>query len=183
MQQLMEGLRFLLQKELRNSDVSSLGRIVLPKRETESHLPVLTAREGISLPMQDLETSQLWSFKFRFWPNNKSRMYILESTAQFNGKLDSMFQVIRARKAGCQEQLLVDPMPVIEDGIFDSIIPDIVVARARYSDLYLPLAEGMNMALGMNCAFSADFSMSFLPDDGLGSSSSCMESLSLDDFY
>ncbi|KAL5985430.1 B3 domain-containing transcription factor [Asimina triloba] len=52
-------LRFLLQKELRNSDVGSLGRIVLPKTGAEAHLPVLTSREGILISMDDMDTLQI----------------------------------------------------------------------------------------------------------------------------
>ncbi|KAG6471213.1 hypothetical protein ZIOFF_072314 [Zingiber officinale] len=78
--QAVAGLRFLLQKELRNSDVSQLGRIVLPKKEAEAYLPNLTYREGIAINMDDLENLHVWTFKYRFWPNNRSRMYILENT-------------------------------------------------------------------------------------------------------
>nr|QTH19306.1 ABI19 [Zea mays] len=77
------GLRVLLQKELRNSDVSQLGRIVLPKKEAESYLPILMAKDGKSLCMHDLLNSQLWTFKYRYWFNNKSRMYVLENTGDY----------------------------------------------------------------------------------------------------
>lgn len=61
--------------------------------------------------------------------------------------------------------------PPTEEGIFDSIVPDIVVARARYSDLFLPWApDSLSMAFGLNYAFSADFPLSF-PDEMLGTSS------------
>ncbi|XP_068651077.1 B3 domain-containing protein LFL1-like [Aristolochia californica] len=77
------GLRFLLQKELQNSDVSSLGRMVLPKKEAEAHLPILNARDGIMITMEDMENARVWNFKYRYWPNNKSRMYILEHIGEF----------------------------------------------------------------------------------------------------
>ncbi|KAL6839993.1 hypothetical protein ACP4OV_029803 [Aristida adscensionis] len=77
------NLRFLLQKVLKQSDVGSLGRIVLPKKEAEMHLPELTTRDGISIPMEDIGTSQVWNMRYRFWPNNKSRMYLLENTGEF----------------------------------------------------------------------------------------------------
>uniref|UniRef100_A0A0E0JSL2 Uncharacterized protein n=1 Tax=Oryza punctata TaxID=4537 RepID=A0A0E0JSL2_ORYPU len=54
-----KNLRFLLQKVLKQSDVGSLGRIVLPKKEAEVHLPELKTRDGISIPMEDIGTSQL----------------------------------------------------------------------------------------------------------------------------
>nr|WDA53408.1 b3 domain-containing transcription factor lec2 [Erycina pusilla] len=198
----MNGLRFLLQKELRNSDVGSLGRVVLPKKESEANLPILTAREGISLLMIDSESARVWNFKFRFWPNNKSRMYILENTGEFvrshglgSGDFIMLYKddvedryIIRAKKAGIQEPDLTS-LPAIEDGIFDSIVADIVVTRARYSDLYLPLADGMNMAFGLNCAFSADLLMNF-PEEKLENNSAepahklgSMENLTLDDLF
>ncbi|GJN16955.1 hypothetical protein PR202_gb03985 [Eleusine coracana subsp. coracana] len=54
-----KNLRFLLQKVLKQSDVGSLGRIVLPKKEAEIHLPELKTRDGISIPMEDIGTSRL----------------------------------------------------------------------------------------------------------------------------
>ncbi|KAM6549507.1 hypothetical protein CsatB_021183 [Cannabis sativa] len=76
-------LRFLFQKELRNSDVSSLRRMILPKKAAEAHLPVLESKEGIVINMDDLDGLHVWSFKYRFWPNNNSRMYVLENTGDF----------------------------------------------------------------------------------------------------
>nr|POE55137.1 b3 domain-containing transcription factor fus3 [Quercus suber]POE55138.1 b3 domain-containing transcription factor fus3 [Quercus suber] len=48
-------LRFLFQKELRNSDVSSLRRMILPKKAAEAHLPILDSKEGILINMDDLD--------------------------------------------------------------------------------------------------------------------------------
>ncbi|XP_042449221.1 B3 domain-containing protein LFL1-like [Zingiber officinale] len=181
--QAVAGLRFLLQKELRNSDVSQLGRIVLPKKEAEAYLPNLTCREGIAINMDDLENLHVWTFKYRFWPNNRSRMYILENTGDYVKehrlqlgdfvmiyKDDSKDRyVIRAKKQA-EREARVGP---VDEGIFDSILPDIVVGRARYSDLFLPLAEGMNgmaYGCGLSYAFEEDFPTALL-DDGTGSSS------------
>ncbi|URE23155.1 B3, partial [Musa troglodytarum] len=178
--QAVDGLRFLLQKELRNSDVSQLGRIVLPKKEAEAHLPNLTSRDGIVMNMDDLENLQVWTFKYRFWPNNRSRMYILENTGDYVKehhlelgdfimiyKDDSKDRyVIRAKKAGSSEPSVAPA----DEGIFDSILPDIVVGSVRYSDLFLPLAEGMNVAYGygLSYAFEEDIPMTF-PDGSTGS--------------
>ncbi|KAJ0052534.1 hypothetical protein Pint_02534 [Pistacia integerrima] len=76
-------LKFLFQKELKNSDVSSLRRMVLPKKAAESYLPILESKEGILISMDDLDGLHVWSFKYRFWPNNNSRMYVLENTGGF----------------------------------------------------------------------------------------------------
>ncbi|KAG5252263.1 ABSCISIC ACID INSENSITIVE protein [Salix suchowensis] len=92
-----KNLRFLLQKVLKQSDVGSLGRIVLPKKEAETHLPELEARDGISIAMEDIGTSRVWNMRYRFWPNNKSRMYLLENTGDFvrtNGLQEGDFIVI-----------------------------------------------------------------------------------------
>ncbi|GMH20415.1 hypothetical protein Nepgr_022256 [Nepenthes gracilis] len=75
-----KNLRFLLQKVLKQSDVGNLGRIVLPKKEAETHLPELEERDGIPIAMEDIATSRVWNMRYRFWPNNKSRMYLLENT-------------------------------------------------------------------------------------------------------
>ncbi|KAG8066714.1 hypothetical protein GUJ93_ZPchr0004g38602 [Zizania palustris] len=73
----------VLRKDLTNSDVSNIGRIVMPKRDAEAHLPPLPHREGVVLVMDDFKIATTWNFKYRFWPNNKSRMYVLESTGVF----------------------------------------------------------------------------------------------------
>ncbi|KAL1546662.1 B3 domain-containing transcription factor [Salvia divinorum] len=92
-----KNLKFLLQKVLKQSDVGNLGRIVLPKKEAESHLPELETRDGISITMEDIGTSRVWNMRYRFWPNNKSRMYLLENTGDFvraNGLQEGDFIVI-----------------------------------------------------------------------------------------
>ncbi|KQJ85278.1 hypothetical protein BRADI_5g26100v3 [Brachypodium distachyon] len=73
----------VLRKDLTNSDVGNIGRIVLPKRDAEANLPALLERDGLILQMDDFNLVATWNFKYRFWPNNKSRMYILESTGEF----------------------------------------------------------------------------------------------------
>ncbi|KAL6844362.1 hypothetical protein ACP4OV_026035 [Aristida adscensionis] len=75
--------RMVLRKDLTNSDVGNIGRIVLPKRDAEANLPPLLERDGMILEMDDLVLPATWKFKYRFWPNNKSRMYILETTGEF----------------------------------------------------------------------------------------------------
>ncbi|XP_054780774.1 B3 domain-containing transcription factor ABI3-like [Prosopis cineraria] len=92
-----KNLKFLLQKVLKQSDVGNLGRIVLPKKEAESHLPELEERDGISIAMEDIGTSRVWNMRYRYWPNNKSRMYLLENTGDFvraNGLQEGDFIVI-----------------------------------------------------------------------------------------
>ncbi|KAK8607339.1 hypothetical protein V6N13_053080 [Hibiscus sabdariffa] len=51
------------------------------QRAAEAHLPVLESKEGIPITMDDLDGLHVWSFKF--WPNNNSRMYVLENTGEF----------------------------------------------------------------------------------------------------
>ncbi|KAJ0966861.1 hypothetical protein J5N97_023778 [Dioscorea zingiberensis] len=77
------GLVRILQKELTNSDVSNVGRIVLPKKEAEANLPQLGEKELMVLRMKDFVFPYTWNFKYRYWPNNKSRMYVLETTGDF----------------------------------------------------------------------------------------------------
>ncbi|KAI5080537.1 hypothetical protein GOP47_0003720 [Adiantum capillus-veneris] len=77
-----KNLRLLFQKELKQSDVGNLGRIVLPKA-AETCLPPLESRDGLNLLVEDLNSSKVWNMRYRFWPNNKSRMYLLENTSDF----------------------------------------------------------------------------------------------------
>ncbi|EFJ05287.1 hypothetical protein SELMODRAFT_431656 [Selaginella moellendorffii] len=99
-----KSVKFLLQKELKPSDVGNLGRIVLPKKEAEIHLPYLSLREGIMLAMEDVLTAQTWHFRYRFWPNNKSRMYLLEGTGDYVKshllKEGDLIQIYRDAKTG-----------------------------------------------------------------------------------
>ncbi|KAG9447480.1 hypothetical protein H6P81_013608 [Aristolochia fimbriata] len=103
-----KNLRFLLQKVLKQSDVGNLGRIVLPKKEAETHLPELDARDGIAIQMEDIGTSRVWNMRYRYWPNNKSRMYLLENTGDFvrsNGLQEGDFIVIYS-DAKCSKYMI-----------------------------------------------------------------------------
>ncbi|XP_028212572.1 B3 domain-containing transcription factor ABI3-like isoform X4 [Glycine soja] len=69
------------------------------QKEAETHLPELEARDGISITMEDIGTSRVWNMRYsiRYWPNNKSRMYLLENTGDFvraNGLQEGDFIVI-----------------------------------------------------------------------------------------
>ncbi|KMZ71400.1 hypothetical protein ZOSMA_181G00350 [Zostera marina] len=102
------GYKFLFQKELKNSDVSNLGRIILPKRESEGNLPYLMVKDGIYLNIKELFNTTVWRMKYRFWPNNKSRMYVLENTGEFvkvnelkSGDFISFYQDINSQLYIC----------------------------------------------------------------------------------
>ncbi|KAK7362826.1 hypothetical protein VNO77_04950 [Canavalia gladiata] len=73
----------ILTKELKNSDVGCLGRIVLPKREAEMKLPALWDKEGIDVVLKDVYSELRWNLKYKYWSNNKSRMYVLENAGDF----------------------------------------------------------------------------------------------------
>ncbi|KAK4259814.1 hypothetical protein QN277_006107 [Acacia crassicarpa] len=76
-------LKKLFTKKLKTSDVGFMGRIVLPKKEAEKNLPALSNKEGIELVVKDVCTNQQWSMKYKYWCNNKSRIYVLEKTGNF----------------------------------------------------------------------------------------------------
>ncbi|GMP29982.1 hypothetical protein CsSME_00004858 [Camellia sinensis var. sinensis] len=117
-------------KELQTSDVGSLRRMIVPKKAAEDYLPTLTEKEGFFMRMDDMDGLHVWSFKFRYWPNNTSRMYVLENTGEFvnthalkQGDYMMMYQdqqnqnfVIRGRKASDQdiyiECTMNGPVPV-----------------------------------------------------------------------
>ncbi|KAL3522189.1 hypothetical protein ACH5RR_015023 [Cinchona calisaya] len=67
----------LFEKMLSASDAGRIGRLVLPKRCAEAYFPPISQPEGLPLKVQDLKGKE-WVFQFRFWPNNNSRMYVLE---------------------------------------------------------------------------------------------------------
>ncbi|XP_073222857.1 B3 domain-containing transcription repressor VAL1-like [Cicer arietinum] len=67
----------LFEKTLTISDVGRLGRMVLPKPCVETYFPPISQPEGIPLQIEDVKGNKL-VFRFRFWPNNSSRIYLLE---------------------------------------------------------------------------------------------------------
>ncbi|MCO5554144.1 hypothetical protein L7F22_007670 [Adiantum nelumboides] len=67
----------LFEKVLSASDAGKVGRLVLPKACAEAYFPPISQPEGVPLIVQD-STGKEWVFQFRFWPNNNSRMYVLE---------------------------------------------------------------------------------------------------------
>ncbi|KAJ7946909.1 B3 domain-containing protein [Quillaja saponaria] len=67
----------LFQKTLSASDAGRIGRLVLPKKCAEAYFPPISQPEGLPLKILDTKGKE-WIFQFRFWPNNNSRMYVLE---------------------------------------------------------------------------------------------------------
>ncbi|XP_057514030.1 B3 domain-containing transcription repressor VAL1-like [Actinidia eriantha] len=67
----------LFEKVLSASDAGRIGRLVLPKACAEAYFPSISQSEGIPIRIQDIKGKE-WTFQFRFWPNNNSRMYVLE---------------------------------------------------------------------------------------------------------
>lgn len=43
----------------------------------QAYFPPISQSEGIPVRIQDVKGNE-WTFQFRFWPNNNSRMYVLE---------------------------------------------------------------------------------------------------------
>lgn len=43
----------------------------------QAYFPSISHPEGLPLKVQDVKGKE-WVFQFRFWPNNNSRMYVLE---------------------------------------------------------------------------------------------------------
>ncbi|XP_017698753.2 B3 domain-containing transcription repressor VAL2-like [Phoenix dactylifera] len=67
----------LFEKILSASDAGRIGRLVLPKACAEAYFPPISQPEGLPLKIQDVKGKE-WVLQFRFWPNNNSRMYVLE---------------------------------------------------------------------------------------------------------
>ncbi|KAL1352601.1 hypothetical protein HN51_016592 [Arachis hypogaea] len=195
------SLRFLFQKELKNSDVSSLRRMVLPKKAAEAFLPPLESKEGILISMDDLDGIHVWSFKYRFWPNNNSRMYVLENTGEFvnahalrMGDSIMVYQdsrnhnyVIQAKKVSDQDEFMEETSDMAND-IF---LNDYEVSKPGcFSLTYPALNDTTGMSFIYETTFSNDSPLDFLggsmtnfsrigPTETFGS----VENLSLDDFY
>lgn len=72
----------LFEKTLSASDAGRIGRLVLPKACAEAYFPSISQPEGVPLKIQDANGKD-WVFQFRFWPNNNSRMYVLEGVTPY----------------------------------------------------------------------------------------------------
>ncbi|XP_022990186.1 B3 domain-containing transcription factor FUS3-like isoform X1 [Cucurbita maxima] len=198
-------LKFLFQKELKNSDVSSLRRMILPKKAAETHLPTLESKEGIIITMDDLDGVHVWNFKYRFWPNNNSRMYVLENTGDFVnahgiqlGDFILVYQdfedhsyVIQAKKASDPEIYSDIANSCVMNG--DIVFQDFNASKAANS-MYVPSSTMddpvSSFIYDTSSAFDNDSPFDFMSSsmtnysrvggiEGFGS----VENLSLDDFY
>ncbi|KAM7501707.1 hypothetical protein LguiB_000611 [Lonicera macranthoides] len=67
----------LFEKVLSASDAGRIGRLVLPKACAEAYFPPINQSEGLPIRIKDIKGKE-WTFQFRFWTNNNSRMYVLE---------------------------------------------------------------------------------------------------------
>ncbi|OIW19039.1 hypothetical protein TanjilG_10600 [Lupinus angustifolius] len=67
----------LFEKTLSASDAGRIGRLILPKACAEAYFPPISQPDGLPLRIHDVKGKE-WVFQFRFWPNNNSRMYVLE---------------------------------------------------------------------------------------------------------
>lgn len=56
--------------------LSSMDRLQYTSN-MQAYFPSISQPEGLPLKVQDAKGKE-WIFQFRFWPNNNSRMYVLE---------------------------------------------------------------------------------------------------------
>ncbi|XP_019161350.1 PREDICTED: B3 domain-containing transcription factor FUS3-like [Ipomoea nil] len=200
--------RFLFDKELKNSDVGPLRRIVIPKKPAEDYLPKLLVKEGFPISMEDMDGRHVWHFKFRYWPNNSSRMYVLENTGGFVNEhslglgdyvafyIDEQKQnyVIEARKAGDQGGCKAAEA-LTDYGQNDDVEAGVIQNQADASCYYpqsFPRVDDMETT---SFVYDTTFSNELSPFDFVGgsitnystidpwSSFGSIESLSIDDFY
>ncbi|KAC9190454.1 hypothetical protein E3N88_46214 [Mikania micrantha] len=66
---------------------SRIGRLVLPKACAEMYFPPIDQSEGVPVKIRDVKGKD-WTFQFRFWPNNNSRMYVLEGVTLIFSRID-----------------------------------------------------------------------------------------------
>nr|XP_043609785.1 B3 domain-containing protein Os07g0679700-like [Erigeron canadensis] len=72
----------LFEKVLSASDAGRVGRLVLPKACAEAYFPAIDHSEGVPVKITDTNGKE-WTFQFRYWLNNNSRMYVLEGISPF----------------------------------------------------------------------------------------------------
>jgi len=120
-------LKLLVRKGLTQSDVGELGRIIIPKKDAENQaFPQIDTKEGTVLEMEDYNASKRWCFRFKYWINNKSRMYVLENTGDFIKYHD------------LKEH---DTIVVYEDGCKNLVVCGQKKSSSRNSDLSIELSN------------------------------------------
>ncbi|KAH7624747.1 putative B3 domain-containing protein [Nannochloris sp. 'desiccata'] len=75
------GATIMFEKCLTTSDTSGTGRVVIPKTVAETNFPNIEDQNGIMVDVQDV-FGKKFTFKYRFWVNNASRMYLVENTQE-----------------------------------------------------------------------------------------------------
>ncbi|KAF3621902.1 hypothetical protein FXO38_31593 [Capsicum annuum] len=169
------GFKFLFDKQLQNSDVSSLRRIVVPKKAAERYLPALEIKEGFPITMNDMDGIHVWSFRYRYWPNNSSRMYVLENTGDFiqthelrqgdyfalHYNDQKQIYGIEARKAGsgpvfrgyeAEDVILTDYAQATDDGNGNGVLKN--EAEMDMSSFYFPAMDNeMDMSFIYDTSF------------------------------
>ncbi|CAK9175169.1 unnamed protein product [Ilex paraguariensis] len=173
-------LRFLFEKELKNSDVGSLRRMILPKKAAEAYLPVLLAKEGMFISMDDMDGQHVWNFKFRYWPNNNSRMYVLENTGEFvnthglrHGDYIVVYQdnqnqdyVIEARKLTAQDiytnyEAHASYADYARNAVNDYFLNYSEVNKSSYFPENVPIMDDVSMPFIYDTTFSNDSPLDF----------------------
>ncbi|KAK4346154.1 hypothetical protein RND71_032493 [Anisodus tanguticus] len=206
------GFRFLFDKQLQNSDVSSLRRIVVPKKAAECYLPALEIKEGFPITMDDMDGIHVWSFRYRYWPNNSSRMYVLENTGDFvqthglrqgdyfalHYNDQKQIYGIEARKAGsgavfrgyeAEDMILTDYVQAADDG--NGVI--MKEPEMDMSSFYFPAMDNeMSMSFIYDTSFWNEPAFDFVGGPmtyystnvfPMPSFGSIEDSFSIDDFY
>lgn len=81
------GAVVFFEKPLTSSDTSGSGRVVIPKAIAEQYFPRLEQPNGIPVTAVDTKGRQ-YTFKYRFWVNNQSRMYLMEGAGELHRAFD-----------------------------------------------------------------------------------------------
>uniref|UniRef100_A0A7N0T4P9 TF-B3 domain-containing protein n=1 Tax=Kalanchoe fedtschenkoi TaxID=63787 RepID=A0A7N0T4P9_KALFE len=164
------NLTFLFQKQLQNSDVNPLRRMIIPKKAAETFLPVLESKDGTLIRMRDFDGVRTWSFKYRYWPNNNSRMYVLENTGEFVNlhslkqgdyillyRDENQFYVIEAKRAADLEA----SADMTGNAVNELSLSDFEVIAS--SDMYVkfPLADDSNNSYIYETSFTTDTPFGF----------------------
>ncbi|KAL8049135.1 hypothetical protein ABFX02_06G001900 [Erythranthe guttata] len=160
----LSKLNYLFKKQLKNSDVSALRRMVLPKRDAEIHLPVLESKEGVYISMLDMDGLHDWWFKYRYWPNNSSRMYVLESTGEFvytHGlETDDYILVYQNVEDG---KYVIEARKKEEQDAPRILLNEVVIREPTATDMALSLIdEGMEALYEYNATFMDDTPLDYL---------------------
>ncbi|KAL5058827.1 hypothetical protein RYX36_030431 [Vicia faba] len=184
-------LSFLFQKELKNSDVSSLRRMVLPKKAAEAFLPALDSKEGILINMDDIDGDFVNAHCLRngdtivVYQDNESHNYVIEAKKALGRDGDKFME-----GTDTTNNSIFPNDFELNTNFFDITYPEVTHPFPEFNDTLNDVMNDNGMSFIYDTTISNDSPFDFMSGSmtnyskmGSFETFGSVENLSLDDFY